>query len=465
MHRARMAGLLAVAALAAGPGAARANGRFPATIDVLFKPGDHDVMSLQVTWGVLQTEDGGASWHWMCEDAVGFGEGGAYDPDYLYTPSGALWATTNGPLGVTFTTDHCTWNSAPAQLGGTIPAKFVSQIEIGPDGALYTTASTFDDSQLYRSTDNGASFVPISDPGGGADWWESLVVAPAALGNGQTRIYLTGYSFQQIPGGGPFLKKRFMYRSDDGGLNWTKLSTTVFRFDHGVLPDLQIMAVSPTDPDLVFARIKKANGLGIGDNIWRSDNAGASWTKVFESGDDVTALVIRQSGQVILGERLTGIHLSSDGGQTFGAALPDSPEVDCMRERDDQVLFLCGKSFAPESMALGTSTDAMTWTPILTFGQVEDAYPGCAAGTAQHDVCFANRWCCIADQFNIDDPCAAECDQFPPDAGPVTPDAGPGENPPKKTCCSTGTPEGALVLGIAVAVPLLLKRRRRNCCK
>jgi MYXO-CTERM domain-containing protein len=463
MTRSRLVGgLVVAAALAAAAPEARANGRFPATIDVVFKPGDHTKMSLQVTWGLLQTEDEGASWHWMCEDAVGFG--GVYDPDYAYTSTGKLFATTTSARGLAFTDDHCQWDGAPAPLGGVSPATFVSQVEYGPDGAVYAAAATINDSQIYVSHDDGASFQVLSNPGGGVDWWESMVIAPTLLAGNQTRIYLTGYTFISLPNSGPF-KKRRMFRSDDSGASWTELSIVPFQFSHCLLPDLQIAAVSPTNPDLVFARVTKVNCLGIGDDIYRSPDKGATWTKVFSSGDNVLALVVRQSGQVVLGERLSGIHLSDDGGVTFGAAVPNSPEIDCMRERDDGVLFACGKNYAPENMALGTSTDAITWTPILTYTDVDDAYPGCPEGTTQHDVCYATRWCCVVNQFGIGDPaCEGICPTqvVPPDAGPggPAPDAGPSDPPDKPTCCSTGSPSSALLLGILVALPLVRRRRR-----
>jgi hypothetical protein len=457
MTRLRLTGVLVVALAAAAPQVAHANGRFPATVDVHFKPGDHTVRSLQVTWGLLQTEDDGATWHWMCEDAIGFG--GVYDPDIAYTPTGALIATTTSfERGLSLTRDHCAWAPAPPDLGTAGAATFVSQVEVGPDGTIFATAAIVGDSHVYVSHDDGASFQVLSNPGGGVDWWESMKVAPSLLAGNQTRIYLSGYTFLSLPNSGPF-KKRRMFRSDDSGVTWTELTVTPFHFTHCILPDLQIAEVSPTDPDLVFARVTKVNCLGIGDDIYRSPDKGVTWTKVFSSGDDVTGLVVRRSGQVVLAERLTGVHLSSDGGATFGASLPDSPEIDCLRERDDGLLFACGKNYPPANMALGTSEDAMTWTPVLTYADVDDAYPGCATGTTQRDVCFDNRWCAIACQYGIPDQACQPCDVFPPDAGPTAPDAGP-EPADKPSCCSAGSPQSALLLGLLVAAPLARRRRR-----
>jgi hypothetical protein len=219
--------------------------------------------------------------------------------------------------------------------------------------------------------------------------------------------------------------------------------------------------VSPTDPDLVFARVSKVDCLGIGDDVWRSPDAGATWTRVFSSGDDVTGLVVRRSGQVVLGEHLSGVHLSDDGGQSFSAALPDSPEVGCLHERDDGLLYLCGRGLPPETMALGTSTDAVTWTSILTYPDVDDAYPGCAAGTTQHDVCAGDRWCPTACQLGIPDSACEPC------VAPPAPDAGPGDDddddgPGPGGCCSAGSPRGSSLLALGIASLWFRRRRRRG---
>jgi photosystem II stability/assembly factor-like uncharacterized protein len=438
--------LAAALALAAAPTAARANGRFPASIDVHFKPGDHDVMALQVTFGLIMTRDGGDTWHWSCEEAIGFG--GIYDPDYELTPSGLLFATSTAPPpddGLRMTTDLCTWSAVPAPLGsdGTNPAKFVSQIEVGPTGTIWaaTPYELAPAEQIYRSTDDGDSWQPLSRPlAGTVDWWESMEVSPTLLAGSQTRIYMTGYGFGT---GGE--KLRYLVRSDDSGQTWVDLGVDEFTFG-GDLADLQLAAVSPTDPDLVFARVFQANGRGIGDDIYRSDDAGASWTRVFQSGDNVNAVLVRETGQVVLGTGLSGVHVSADGGQTFGEVIDDT-KIQCMKERDDGLVFACGVSFAPDDMGLGTGTTIGAWTSILNYDQIDDAWD-CPSGTPQRDVCQDQRWCTLAEQFGASAPeCAA------------VPDAGPDENPPPgKTCCGSADPAPSALLALLVALVLIRKR-------
>ncbi len=448
---------LAAAALAAAllvPAAAHANGRFPDTIDVLFQPGDHDVLALQATWGLIISRDGGTTWRWICEEAVGFA--GVYDPDYAFTSTGLLLATTTSADYLRLTRDGCAWTQAPPPLGSTGDGDsptFVSQVEVASDGTIYAAASDATDTQLYRSTDDGASFVARSNPDDGHEWWESMVVVPSdpPAPPDQQRLYLTGYDL--VGNGRTFVA----LRSDDGGQSWTNLPLTAFTFGaDGQLTELQIAAVSPTDPDLVFARVYQANGLTIGDDIYRSDDAGASWTRVFQAGDDVTAVLVRGNGDVVLTTRLSGVHVSTNGGVSFGAAL-ESKTMNCLRERDDGVLFACSKSFVPDAMALGRGTTVGDYTSLVTFDAIEEPVV-CPPGTAQHDACFAMRWCPTVCQFGIDDPDCPACILV--DAGPA-PDAGTSTPPKDCTDCSSGGPAGGGLMCLLAAIPMLRRRKRR----
>src|SRR5687767_14662124 len=85
----RLATLAVLAAMTAG---ASANGRPPQTMTLNFKRGNDLEIVAGLTFGALISHDGGATWLWMCEAAIGYG--GVYDPDYELVPSGAVFATT-----------------------------------------------------------------------------------------------------------------------------------------------------------------------------------------------------------------------------------------------------------------------------------------------------------------------------------------------------------------------------------
>src|SRR5687768_15370393 len=81
---------------------ASANGRFPAQQDILFQPGKPSTIYAPVTFGLMVSTDDGASFRWVCEEAIPYG--GKFDPDYVASASGKLWATTYD--GTRVTTDH-----------------------------------------------------------------------------------------------------------------------------------------------------------------------------------------------------------------------------------------------------------------------------------------------------------------------------------------------------------------------
>ncbi len=435
------AALTGAVVLAAAAPAAHANGRFPQAIDVRFKPGDDQVYGLQATFGFLLTRDGGQSWRWLCEDAVGFG--GVYDPDYAFTSTGLLLATTTSKFGLRLTRDYCSWDQAPAALNNT----FVSQVEVSPDGTIFAAAADPADSQLYVSTDDGVSFTARSNPGQPGDWWETLDVAPS----NPSVVYLAGFRLTGQD------KTFLLLRSDDAGASFTARPVTDFTFG-GSGSDLQIAAVSPTDPDLLYARVFHASGVSIGDDIYRSTDGGASWTRVFQSGDDVTSVVFRSSGQIVLTTRLSGIHVSADG-TTFGAAIA-SPPAHCLRERG-ATLYLCSNGFIPDNLGLGTSTTTTGWVSQVVYASLDGALD-CADGTVQHDVCEVQRWCGLVCQLAIDG--YPECDPMCPgpaiDAMPSS-DGADNVTPPGDDCCNVGGgPAGAALISVLVAVPLVWRRRR-----
>lgn len=449
-------------ALSAGlllpPAVARANGRSPLVIDVHFPTGEpgEDVIAVQATWGVLLSRDGGDTWKWVCEEAIGFA--GVYDPDLAFTSSGLVLATTTSVDGLRLTRDWCSWSPAPPPLGGTgdaDPASFVAQVEVGPEGAIYAAAAAFDDMNLYVSTDDAASFALAGPlPDAEADWWESLLAAPTPLASGAARphrLYLTGYRL--LPDNG---RAHLLLRSSDGGASWTPLSTAAFTIG-APSGELQLAAVSPDDPDLVFARVYQQSGNSLGDAVYRSADGGDTWSKVFEAPDDVTSVVIRRGGDVVVATRSMGAVVSTDGGLTFGA--PDAGTLyDALEERPDGALFAGSRAIDAEAMILGRSAEVGGWTSLLSHSRVTGAV-SCAPGLPQRDVCQELRWCFQAGQYGLGTDPGYAC-EVAPDAGV---DAPPTPPPPPDDCggCAAGGPGALALLGGLAALPLLRHRRRR----
>jgi hypothetical protein len=438
-----------VAIAIAAPSAARANGRYPAAISVHPRPGSIRDIVVGATWGMLVTSDGGATWRWSCEDAVGYG--GTFDPDYAVSATGRIFATTVAE-GLRYTDDGCTWSAT--QLG----ANRVSSVTVAPGGGVWATSHTELQSRIYRSTDDGARFEAVALTGGedGA-WWESVEAAPGV--DDGDRVYVAGYRF--VIDGKETRKANLLFRTDNAGGDWRRLSVDGFPTASQSL--LQIVAISPDDPDLLFVRVSLREAV-VGDALYRSDDAGASWRLVLEPGDITGAVVVREvtgeadaatAAEVIVTTPTLGVYRSTDGGRSFARA-PALPITGCLVERPgDRALVGCGDNLAPDHVALTRSSDGLAWSTLLEFRNVT-APIACAAGTEQRDTCQDRLWCGMKDQLGIVSEviaCAAAVDAGTPDAAPGPDDGGGG-------CCDGGAGGGGWLTALALVLGSAAARRR-----
>src|SRR5580692_4963693 len=67
-----------------------ANGRFPASTQVVFSPSDPDRIVVRATYGLLLSDDNGATWRWLCEMALGVPSVSVEDPSVALTGGDAL---------------------------------------------------------------------------------------------------------------------------------------------------------------------------------------------------------------------------------------------------------------------------------------------------------------------------------------------------------------------------------------
>lgn len=442
-------------------GTASANGRDPYTSTINFRQGNNQHIVAGMTFGLVISKDGGATWQWMCERAIGYG--GMYDPDYAYTSSGAIFATTFDGLKVM--RDDCSFTSTPPGM------TFVSKTELGPDGALYYAAAAPEDSMIYRSTDDGVTFPTSTAPTGtmAGDWWSSLAVAPS---NAQ-RIYATGY---RLDGTNP--KVFLLYTSTNGGTSFTSMTMNGITT---VSPNsvIEIAGVSATDDDTLYVKVTFENG-SIGDSIYRSTDAGQNWTKIISKSSNFgLAFVARADGSCVAGTREQGAW-KADNCLTVTEAtwteLTGAPHIGCLYEQAG-VVWACTQNYASPQLDIPSdgygimkSTDLVTWTGVLKYQDIQAPVP-CAAGTVQEDECvqkymdLPSQWCCLKSQLGITSE-AIDCNGplacFSMPAGDTTPDGGTTVKPPDNdpSCCGTGNGKSSALLALLVGGVLALRRRR-----
>jgi len=443
--------------LAAAP-VAHANGR-PAGVSTLnFRQGHPQDIVAGLTFGMVVSHDGGATWQWMCEKAVGYA--GLYDPDYKYSSSSAIFATTFN--GLTVNRNACTFDATPP---GTT---FVSRIALGPDGALYYAAADPADAKIYKSTDDGITFPQSASPGINDDYWESLVVAPSNA----SRIYLTGYRFVKqcsaassnpgatcsvptdCPGGSCDNTKAFLlFTSADGGATFTPMVKTGITTSPN--SSIDIVGVSPTDPKVVYAISTVVNGT-LGDALYKSTDAGATWTQLLTEMDTLH-FVARANGTCVVATQTLGA-FSSAACDTTWTPLTSPPHINCLAEDTNGTIWACTQNYGQmggipsDGFGIMKTSDLATWSGALRFQDIQGPVQ-CAAGTVQQDQCVAMTWCSLETQLGITSTvvdCAAPAETI---KVPTTKAGG---------CCEAGGGEGAVLGGFGGLALLGVGRLRRR---
>ncbi len=165
------------------------------------------------------------------------------------------------------------------------------------------------DRGLYKTVDGGKNWkavLTISENTGVVD----VAIDPS----NPDIVYATAYQRRRhvftLIDGGP---ESAIYKSTDAGATWNKVKSGLPTVDMGRIG----LAVSPADPNVVYATIEAADGKG---GIFRSDDRGANWDRKneFEAGAMYYARVVCDPKNV---DRIfvmnVSLRESLDGGKTL----------------------------------------------------------------------------------------------------------------------------------------------------
>jgi len=368
-----------VVALVGGP--ARADGGIPGSLSTLLPADQPRKIGLATTFGLILSDDAGATWLWTCEQlattsmanmyAVGppaIVSGGVGDRFYALSPLKGLAISDD---------ESCGWQSSGGALAGlsvsdffvdpTDPAHVLAAATPAADGGAGAAPSVF------VSSDGGATFLdtPIFTAPSGA----ALVGIEIARSNPSVvyvAYYLTGSA-----GRDPVL-----VRSSDGGAHWSSIDLTASAGSAIV----RILAVDPANSDLVYLRVTTASQEAIA--VTRDGGNTISMPLTLPKGT-VSAFARLQSGTDLVGAL---VPFAGDGGGTMGAGFrstdgalsfqdwtpPGQPHLVGLAERIENGqprLYLSGKNYS-DGWALAVSADeGATLTPLLTYDQVKGIKP------------------------------------------------------------------------------------------
>jgi photosystem II stability/assembly factor-like uncharacterized protein len=172
---------------------------------------------------------------------------------------------------------------------------------------------------VYKTADGGLTWnrvLHVDDDTGATE----LVMDPA---NNKT-LYAATYQRRRqqwgMNGGGPGSN---IWKSTDAGLTWTKLEGGVPAGPKGRIG----LDIYRRDPNILYARIEHPTDGG----VYRSDNAGATWRKMSDTNPrPMYFAVIKIDPQTDSRIYVPGVslHISDDGGRTFRADGAERIHVD-----------------------------------------------------------------------------------------------------------------------------------------
>ncbi|MDE2447820.1 MAG: glycosyl hydrolase [Gammaproteobacteria bacterium] len=271
--------------------------------------------------GIWKTDDAGTNWHNVSDGFFDVGAIGAIavapsDPRVIYAGTGEAsirGQTTSPGDGVYKSTDAGkTW--AHLGLAATLHIAAIAIDPANPD-TVYVAAQ-------------GNPYVPSHDRGvyrsrdGGKTWSQVLFVSPSTGAHDlsidpkdPSVLYAALWDYQRLPwnirSGGP---GSGLWKSTDGGNTWHRL-----RQGLPALMGNTGVAVSPVDPDRVYAMIEAVHG-----GVFRSDDAGRTWRRtngdagIRDRGWYYTRIYADPQQKDTVYVLANSVVKSTDGGTTFG---------------------------------------------------------------------------------------------------------------------------------------------------
>jgi photosystem II stability/assembly factor-like uncharacterized protein len=351
------------------------DGTWPVLVveDIAVDPSDAATIFVAIDGGgVNRTTDGGATWQIgiggsqaLAGRSIRFRPGNLQEL-FLGTSSLAVFHSTNG--GDTFVQS--------SQGISQLDLFSIDANPLDPDEIAVAFQGP-NDGGVLSSTDGGTTWLLESAP---PTRYSNVHFAP----NG---------TLYAISSGPSTVAQEGLYRRENNG-SWTPLGP-----DQGPLyeSDLDTMRFSVNDPNLILLGGADFGVAGFEGTIWRTSDAGQTWTKVSEAADfqPVTDIDIVQDGldQVMVashddtsGGNQGGLLRSTDGGLSWapsGSGLPTAflraPHL-CAPGGDPQVFYLSGWLSFSSSGLFRTSDGGMTWASTGWTGNALEGDVACHPG-------------------------------------------------------------------------------------
>jgi photosystem II stability/assembly factor-like uncharacterized protein len=441
---ARIASWSAVSLVLFAAPPALANGRYPASNQLLFSPRDPDLVLLRTTFGILLSHDAGNSWAWLCEDALGISASLSVDPALAITANGTLVAGIYSGLQISPDTG-CSWTSIGGGLTGQVvdlALRGASPHTVVALTSTYASDAGVDGSagyvtQVYESTDDGASWSPLGAPLDPSVSAQTLEVAASD----PQRLYVVGFRTDA-----PLTP--LFYASDDSGLHWAEHVMPPLSGDLGVY----IAAVDPANADLVYLRTEGAPTNGQ-SRLFVTTDAGRTFRAELALRGQMLGFALSPDGSTIYaGGTLDGLFVAARDALASPNPFHNVSlvPVRCLAMQGAD-LWACSDEASGGFLAGVSKDDGVTFAPRLQLHGIQGPI-SCAAdtraaqcsGTAFQQLCLSIGGCVSVD-------------------GGAEPGGGRTAAGASSSCgCSVAGRAGVIgLLGAAASIAAIAARRRR----
>jgi photosystem II stability/assembly factor-like uncharacterized protein len=242
--------------------------------------------------GLFRTPDGGAHWERVPVSLLS-GEGS----EILATAPGVFYALEFFPQQLWKSTDSgLTWNPLSRPAG---QVRVLRADPVEPE-TLYALLGG-----IQASTDGGASWAPLTGAAPACFLFDLAVARPSA--SSPPVFYAAG----SRPGGvfsacGVCCMRAAVFRNSGGGTSWTDASAGL----PGIIA--RSVAVEPRDPQILYAGMPQGT-----EGVWKSADSGSSWQRSGLAGHSISALAVSPANGVVWAGSGDQIFRSSDAGATW----------------------------------------------------------------------------------------------------------------------------------------------------
>ena len=348
-------------------------------------PGQPDLYYFGATGGgVWKTEDGGQTYKNISDGYFGGSIGAVAvapgDPNVIYVGGGEVTVRGNVSSG------YGIWKSVDAgqtwSFSGLPNSRHVPRIVIDPQNSDIVYAAVLGNIYkptpnrgVYKSTDGGKNWTKVlfSDEQAGA---VELVMDP----NNARILYAATWRVQRTPyslsSGGP---GSALWKSTDSGMNWKKISDNT-GFAQGTLGIIGV-TVSPVNSQRLWAIVENKEKGG----VYRSEDGGANWKHINESRAlrqrawYYSKIYADTQDEDIVYVMNVSYHKSKDGGKTFQSSnAPHGDHHDLwIAPEDNQRMIIADDGGAQVSYNGGATWSTYLNQPTAQYYRVttDNAFP------------------------------------------------------------------------------------------